>query len=141
MVSMSLWHAFLAQVSMLALMSFTDDFQNQPSVMLAKEADPDGQRTLGVLTKPDRVEDGTFEIWRPVLEGKVHKLQHGYYVVKNPDPQQLKDVTHEKARATEVTFFQQGRWASLGASISTRLGSDRLAIKLSALLEDLIKAR
>ena len=35
----------------LLAVTMADDFQNQAGVALAKEADPDRRRTLGVLTK------------------------------------------------------------------------------------------
>ena len=108
---------------------------------LAKEADPTGKRTLGVLTKPDRIEEGTFGNWKPVLEGKEQKLLHGYYVVKNPDPKQLGSLTWDQARASEKDYFRKEPWVGLGSAISSRLGSGNLASKLSILLEQIIKAR
>lgn len=60
----------------------SEDFQTQAGVMLAREADPDGERTLGVLTKPDLVEAGRMGDWEPVLKGEKNRLKLGYYVVK-----------------------------------------------------------
>lgn len=37
---------------------------------MAREADPKGLRTLGVLTKPDQVEEGCHGQWLQVLQGK-----------------------------------------------------------------------
>lgn len=37
---------------------------------MAREADPKGLRTLGVLTKPDQVEEGCHAQWLQVLHGK-----------------------------------------------------------------------
>lgn len=119
----------------------SEDFQNQPSVTMAREADPTGARTLGVLTKPDRVEEGVFDNWKPVLEGKEQKLHHGYYVVKNPDKKQLEHMNHEQARKHEKDFFLKKPWSTLGATITSRLGSGNLAAKLSMLLEQIIKDR
>jgi hypothetical protein len=51
---------------------------------LAREADPKGQRTLGVLTKPDTIEEGTHSQWLPLLQGQRFGLDLGYYAVKNP---------------------------------------------------------
>ena len=118
-----------------------EDFQNQAGVTLAREADPKGKRTLGVLTKPDRIEHGTFGLWRPVLEGLEYKLLHGYYVVKNPGPNQLGTWSHEQARQDEEAFFHEQPWESLSSSIRARLGSTSLGNRLSTLLEQIIKAR
>jgi hypothetical protein len=37
---------------------------------MAREADPEGSRTLGVLTKPDQVEEGCHGQWLQVLAGE-----------------------------------------------------------------------
>jgi hypothetical protein len=37
-------------------------------VQLAREADKDGRRTIGVLTKADMIEPGTHDTWLPVLQ-------------------------------------------------------------------------
>jgi hypothetical protein len=37
---------------------------------MAREADPRGERTLGVLTKPDQVEEGCHGQWLQVLAGE-----------------------------------------------------------------------
>lgn len=108
---------------------------------LAKDADPKGNRTLGVLTKPDRIEDGNFEMWQPILAGEKQPLHHGYYVVKNPDPKQLGEVTRQEARQDEEDFFAKEPWSSLGPHLRSRLGSDRLSAKLSGLLEEMVKLR
>lgn len=96
---------------------------------------------MGVLTKPDRIEEGTFDNWKPVLEGKEQKLLHSYYVVKNPDPKQLSQTTWEQARVDERKFFQNEPWTSLGNDIIYRLGAVHLAAKLAQLLEQVVTAR
>jgi hypothetical protein len=109
-------------------------------VTLAREADPRGRRTLGVLTKPDRIEEGVFHIWKPILEGTEQKLTHGYYVVKNPDPTQISKMTHEQARKAERHYFEHNKkWSLLGSAVKSRLGSAKLANRLSSLLEQMIK--
>ncbi|UZJ57500.1 hypothetical protein CBS101457_006820 [Exobasidium rhododendri] len=123
----------------LLVITMSEDYQTQPGVTLAKEADPHGKRTLGVLTKPDRVEEGVFQNWKPILEGTEQKLLHGYYVVKNPDPTQLSKLTHKQAREHEKNFFHQKKWSSLGSKVTSRLGSAKLAGRLSSLLEQIIK--
>jgi hypothetical protein len=42
----------------------------QGVLSMAREADPKGLRTLGVLTKPDQVEEGCHGQWVQVLQGK-----------------------------------------------------------------------
>lgn len=107
--------------------------------MLVKEADPSGKRTLGVLTKPDRIEEATFCNWQAILDGKEHRLFHGYYVVKNPTPSELGNVNWEQARANEKMFFQSAPW--VGSNFDSRLGADNLGVKLAGLLEQIIKEK
>ena len=42
----------------------------QGVLSMAREADPKGVRTIGVLTKPDQVEEGCHGQWLQVLQGK-----------------------------------------------------------------------
>jgi dynamin 1-like protein len=56
------------------------DIANSDSLKLAREVDPEGERTLGVITKMDRVEDG--EAILPIIDGKVYPLSLGYVGVK-----------------------------------------------------------
>ena len=41
----------------LCILPATHDLSNNEAIMLAKEFDPSGARTLGVITKPDRFEN------------------------------------------------------------------------------------
>ncbi|CAG8781456.1 18669_t:CDS:2, partial [Acaulospora morrowiae] len=45
----------------IATISCKDEIENQEIVSLARTVDPSGLRTLGVLTKPDMIEQGTHE--------------------------------------------------------------------------------
>lgn len=59
----------------------SDDIQNQKAARFAREADPEGKRTIGVLTKVDMlvgVEDKTR--WLDVLRNADKVLAHGYFV-------------------------------------------------------------
>ncbi|KAG8216434.1 P-loop containing nucleoside triphosphate hydrolase protein [Butyriboletus roseoflavus] len=75
----------------LTTIPMSDDIQNQQSVRLAREVDPDGERTIGILTKPDMLGDGAVnarQSWLDVIEGRQHPLKHGYYCVRLPDDAQ-----------------------------------------------------
>ncbi|KAG1727762.1 P-loop containing nucleoside triphosphate hydrolase protein [Suillus paluster] len=61
-----------------------DDMENQQSMSLARAADPDGKRTIGVLTKPDTLGVGAINQrrkWVEIIEGRSeeHTLRHGFY--------------------------------------------------------------
>ncbi|KAG6379656.1 P-loop containing nucleoside triphosphate hydrolase protein [Boletus reticuloceps] len=75
----------------LTTIPMSDDMQNQQSVRMAKLADPEGERTIGILTKPDTLGDGAVnskQFWLDVIEGRQHTLKHGYYCVRLPDDAQ-----------------------------------------------------
>lgn len=92
-----------SQSIIIATISCKDEIENQAIVTLAKEVDPAGRRTLGVLTKPDTIGRGEHASWLKILRGDAHKLSLGYYVVKNPSKSQLDDrISFEDAREDEV---------------------------------------
>eukprot|EP00009_Paramoeba_aestuarina_P010634 CAMPEP_0201540536 /NCGR_PEP_ID=MMETSP0161_2-20130828/70996_1 /ASSEMBLY_ACC=CAM_ASM_000251 /TAXON_ID=180227 /ORGANISM="Neoparamoeba aestuarina, Strain SoJaBio B1-5/56/2" /LENGTH=614 /DNA_ID=CAMNT_0047948011 /DNA_START=509 /DNA_END=2353 /DNA_ORIENTATION=- len=65
----------------LAVHSATQDLATSEAMKIAREVDPDGQRTVGVLTKLDLMDRGT-DATR-VLLNEMLPLRHGYVGVKN----------------------------------------------------------
>ncbi|XP_017311333.1 dynamin 3a isoform X2 [Ictalurus punctatus] len=80
------------------------DLANSDALKLAKDVDPQGQRTIGVITKLDLMDDGTDA--RDVLENRVLPLRRGYIGVVN---RSQKDIEGKKdigaAIAAERVFF------------------------------------
>jgi len=119
----------------------TADINSQGVLTTARRVDPEGVRTLGVLTKPDRIESGTEKHWaEEVATGSDGALALGYYMVKNPSQQQLLDrMDHQEARKAEKLFFEdlhsQPYWSSISVD---RLGTSNLSQALSALLMEII---
>jgi hypothetical protein len=133
-------YSFLCVAAIAETLS-VDDLENQSAAFLAKEADPSGLRTIGVLTKPDTLQEGEHKTWLDVLEGYRHPLKHGYFVTKQPGPTDLeKGTTFDKARKEEKAFFEKGFWASanVAAKTKTRMGIPKLTAELSKLLSGLI---
>ncbi|KIJ12488.1 hypothetical protein PAXINDRAFT_171173 [Paxillus involutus ATCC 200175] len=93
----------------LTTIPMSDDIQNQQSVRLAREADPDGQRTIGVLTKPDTLGQGAVSArksWIDVIEGHQHTLKHGYYCVRLPDDaQRTQRLSRTAFQKLEAEYF------------------------------------
>ena len=56
----------------------------QQIVQMARAADKEGHRTIGVLTKADTIEPGTHHTWLPVLQGSNYPLRLGYFCAVNP---------------------------------------------------------
>ncbi|KAH9007590.1 P-loop containing nucleoside triphosphate hydrolase protein [Lactarius deliciosus] len=119
------------------------DFENQSAHRLASLFDPSGARTIGVLTKPDRIPAGEEAIWISRIQrgGKEGGIE--YFSVKNPDSQDIRDgITYEKAREQEAVFFSTKEpWSNLEWLYQRRLGTDKLTTRLGQLLSSLISKR
>jgi GTPase SAR1 family protein len=74
-------------------------------------------RCVGVLTKPDRINDASRYIEAgEALDGSRNPLGHGYFVVKQPDQKALdREITHQEARDMEEDFFGREPWSSSSA--------------------------
>ncbi|KAG8946753.1 hypothetical protein FRC04_011409 [Tulasnella sp. 424] len=122
----------------LLTLTMRDDIENQSAGFLAKQVDPKGRRTIGVLTKPDTLQPGEEQMWLNVLEGRRHPLFHGYYMTKQPGTKELSEkLSWEEARAREKEYFETTTtWAN--SSATNRLGTPNLTKNLSRLLSGLI---
>ncbi|EJC99591.1 uncharacterized protein FOMMEDRAFT_92854 [Fomitiporia mediterranea MF3/22] len=125
----------------LLTITMRDDIQNQKAALLAKEADPNGDRTIGVLTKPDTLQDGEHKQWLDVLAGRKHPLTHGYYVTKQASPAELQErLAYEQGREREWSYFaNQSPWREQDSRVCQRLGVPNLTTRLSTLLSQLIE--
>jgi hypothetical protein len=95
---------------------------------------------LGVLTKPDRIEDGAAVKWLQLFQGKENRLPWGWFCVKQPDLLELKaGISREDAKASEKQFFEStAPWSRLDHHHRSRLGSEGLADQLGKKLADLV---
>ncbi|XP_064077076.1 dynamin isoform X14 [Vanessa tameamea] len=88
----------------LAVTPANTDLANSDALKLAKEVDPQGLRTIGVITKLDLMDEGTDA--RDVLENKLLPLRRGYIGVVNRSQKDIdgrKDIS--AALAAERKFF------------------------------------
>ncbi|KAG8987402.1 hypothetical protein FRB90_003368 [Tulasnella sp. 427] len=124
----------------LLVISCETDFENQGAGRLVLKDPALRKRTIGVLTKVDRIEFGGASKWVRMLRGEDQPLLHGWYCVKQRDLVQLQEgVTWEEARSFETEFFQTtSPWADLDASQRARLGSQKLADRLGSILSNLV---
>ncbi|GAA6003650.1 dynamin family protein [Rhodotorula paludigena] len=125
--------AITGNALILLTITMRDDYQNQKAVLLAREADPEGKRTIGVLTKADTLQVGEHAGWIDLLEGRRHQLANGFFVTKQPAPDDLrKNLAFTEARAAEVEFFRtQAPWNTLSLASKSRLGTSNLTKFLS----------
>lgn len=68
----------------LAVTSANTDIATSDALQLARELDPSGERTIGVLTKLDIMDKGTSAI--DVLLGRVFPLKRGWMGVRGSSP-------------------------------------------------------
>ncbi|XP_021178254.2 dynamin-1a isoform X5 [Fundulus heteroclitus] len=89
---------------MLAVSPANSDLANSDALKIAKEVDPQGMRTIGVITKLDLMDEGTDA--KDILENKLLPLRRGYIGVVN---RSQKDIDGRKdinaAIAAERKFF------------------------------------
>ncbi|GJE98795.1 dynamin domain-containing protein [Phanerochaete sordida] len=123
----------------LLTINMRDDMSNQGAARLAKLADEAGERTIGVLTKADLIQDGEQDGWLSILEGSSHSLRHGYFITKHPSPTELeKKISHSQARELEAKFFQSTSPWNQQQVLQSRMGTPNLTKELSNLLGALI---
>ncbi|KAJ3127444.1 vacuolar protein sorting-associated protein 1 [Nowakowskiella sp. JEL0407] len=89
----------------LAVTAANTDLANSDGLKLAREVDPDGVRTIGVLTKVDLMDAGTDVV--DILAGRVIPLRLGYVPVVNRGQ---RDIDNRKSIAAaldnERNFFE-----------------------------------
>ncbi|KAH9893600.1 Dynamin central region-domain-containing protein [Cubamyces lactineus] len=89
----------------LAVSAANVDLANSEALKLARQVDPQGRRTIGVLTKLDLMDAGTNAL--DILTGRVYPLKLGFIGVVN---RSQADINAEKslqdALETEAEFFR-----------------------------------
>ncbi|CAE7110326.1 unnamed protein product [Rhizoctonia solani] len=137
--------SYMSKASTINLIVLTceTDYETQAAGLLAKKYDPSGERTIGVLTKPDRIEQGQENQWTPLVTGRQSALANGWFCVKQLSPRDREaGLTWEEARAQEHEFFETtGAWSSIGTEHKASLGSKNLALKLGEVLSREIQKR
>nr|CAB3456602.1 unnamed protein product [Digitaria exilis] len=121
----------------LAISPANQDIATSDAIKLAKEVDPTGERTFGVLTKLDLMDKGTNAL--DVLEGRAYRLQIPWVGIVNRSQADInRKVDMISAREKEKEYFES---SPDYAHLASRMGSEYLAKLLSQHLESVIKAR
>ncbi|XP_024010789.1 dynamin-related protein 1D isoform X2 [Eutrema salsugineum] len=121
----------------LAISPANQDIATSDAIELAKEVDPTGDRTFGVLTKLDLMDRGTNAL--DVIEGKSYRMQYPWVGVVNRSQADInKNIDMMLARRKEREYFETS--PDYG-HLASKMGSEYLAKMLSKLLESIIKAR
>lgn len=118
---------------MLVVVPATQDVATVEALEWASRADPSGHRTIGVITKPDLIDDGAEKEVAAVLSNKRKPLKLGYVMVKNRSQREVENnVSVQVARKNEERFFAQHKvFSTMNRSY---FGVDTLVKKLTTVL-------
>ena len=122
----------------MAVCSATSNLANQEVFNLAREADPKGTRTVGIVTKCDVVPAGDEGTPMDIALNIYEPLAHGWFAVKNRSTHDIKSgVTIQMRHEKEMHFFEnQTPWSTLPRD---RKGVQALAAYLGRLLSEHIR--
>ncbi|KAI0849468.1 P-loop containing nucleoside triphosphate hydrolase protein [Daldinia vernicosa] len=120
----------------LAVVSAQSNFALQEVTQHAREIDIRGERTLGLITKPDTLDVGSASErdYFDLVQNRDVKFRLGWHVMRNRDFKS-RDVTNKERDQAEAEFFDQGVWAGLPRS---QKGSASLRTRLSEVLKEQI---
>ncbi|KAJ5471832.1 P-loop containing nucleoside triphosphate hydrolase protein [Penicillium diatomitis] len=118
----------------LAVISAANDYANQPILNLVRQYDPKGERTLGIITKPDRLPPGseTELSFLNLANNRDIMFDLGWHVLKNRSFEEMACSILER-NASEEQYFRESIFSQLG---SDRVGILALAVRLSRLAFD-----
>jgi len=119
----------------MAVSPANQDLALSDSLKLARKVDPHGERTIGVLTKVDIMDEGTNCI--DIVQGKVYPLRLGYIgVVCRSQKDILSGKPISEALQAEESFFKT---SNVYAPISSRMGTPYLCKALNMIIVKHIK--
>lgn len=110
----------------------TTDVENSTAFAMIREHSAE-ERTLGVLTKPDRVQSqAPLTRWQEMLlDTSSFRLGHGFHaVMMHPDTL----LSREALLDQEKAFFDRGEWKSMKSTAPENLGIPSLTLRLEKLL-------
>ncbi|CAI5745459.1 unnamed protein product [Peronospora destructor] len=114
----------------LAVTSANTDLANSDALKMAREIDPDGQRTIGVLTKLDLMDAGTDAM--DMLQGRVIPLKRGYVGVVNRSQADINSkLSIRESLGNEQNFFKMH---PSYRAIASRMGTQHLSKTLNTIL-------
>nr|AGI42757.1 myoxvirus resistance protein B [Anguilla anguilla] len=115
------------------------DIATTEALKMAQEVDPEGKRTLAILTKPDLVDKGTEKNVLDIVRNQVIPLSKGYIIVKCRGQKQINDrISLSDATRIERDFFRRHEYFS-GLLYEEKATTQCLATKLTQDLVDHIK--
>lgn len=130
----------------LAVVSAKNEYVLQEVTAIAKQIDPHGLRTMGLITKPDTLDVGSDSeaYWVRLVQNTDVELRLGWHVLRNRNFEQ-QTLTSAQRDSIEQEFFSRGIWAAVNpshcgvAALRTRLSlvlKDQILTQLPSLVQD-----
>ncbi|MCJ1242979.1 hypothetical protein MMC30_000175 [Trapelia coarctata] len=121
---------------MLCVVGANTDVGTQEIVRLAKKLDPEGSRTLGVLTKPDLIDPTGEGPIIDILMNKKQSLKLGWHVLRNTGHAGLQDAKWDRDTEEEKFFATYHPWPTVSKD---KVGVKTLRSRLQEVLGVLIR--
>lgn len=120
----------------LAVVSAKNEYVLQEVTSMARAADPEGLRTIGLITKPDTLDVGSEseKKWVTLAQNQDVALRLGWHVLRNRNYDERKSTLAQRD-AVEKKFFSNGIWSSMNP---LHCGVTALRNRLSSALKDQI---
>lgn len=112
------------------------DIATQEILEMALECDTEGERTLGILTKPDLVDEGAEQHVLDIVEGKSHKLKLGWCIVRNRGQKELLELSSDRHAMEQSFFLSQDPWDKIEKD---RVGVEALRRRLIEILAAIVR--
>lgn len=121
----------------LAVVSATNDYANQGILTKVRDVDPKGERTLGIITKPDQLPSNSEseQAFISLARNEDVIFTLGWHVLKNRSFEEGAS-SYLGRNASEEAYFHQSNFKTLAKDC---VGIDSLRTKLSQLLFDHVK--
>lgn len=121
----------------LAVVAADNAFANQPVTKFAREIDPKGTRTLGLITKPDKIDRGSENeiYYLELAQNSNVRLTLGWHILRNKGFDTLDDTSEQRDKR-EKAFFADSVWSSLDP---LQLGVESLRERLREILWNQIR--
>jgi hypothetical protein len=105
-----------------------NDNANQITLDHCRKIDEQGRRTLGIITKPDFLREGTDNelTWIELAQNKDIYLDRGWHMLKNHDDDQM-DFSLEQRNAHDHISFSKGRYAELSREYEKDILTQKVA--------------
>ena len=116
---------------MLAVVPCNVDIATQDIIEMAEDLDPAGDRTFGILTKPDLVDRGAEDAVVELIEGKRQKLKLGWHLLRNPGHSDQTCTLRARKEIEQSFFSSTAPWKTLSKD---KIGIHSLRVRLQDIL-------